>query len=37
MINCLAIEDEPLALRQLVTFIGKVPYLRLVAACPSAI
>lgn len=37
MIRCLAIDDEPLALRQLVNFISKVPYLHLVKACPSAL
>lgn len=37
MINCLAIDDEPLALRQLATYISKVPFLHLVAECGSAI
>ena len=37
MIRCLAIDDEPLALRQLANFISKVPYLHLVKACPSAL
>lgn len=36
MIRCLAIDDEPLALKQLTNFISKIPYLELVAACPSA-
>jgi len=36
MINVVAIDDEPLALRQLEMYIAKVPYLRLVAACRSA-
>jgi len=36
MIKCLAIDDEPLALKQLSTYIGKVPYLDLVAGCCSA-
>ena len=36
MIRCLAIDDEPLALQQLVNFIDKIPYLQLVKACPSA-
>ena len=36
MIRCLAIDDEPLALRQLTSYISKVPYLELVAACHSA-
>jgi len=29
MIRVLAIDDEPLALRQIVTYIGKVPFLEL--------
>lgn len=37
MIRCLAIDDEPLALRQLETYISKVDFLELVAACPSAL
>jgi DNA-binding LytR/AlgR family response regulator len=37
MIRCLAIDDEPLALRQLASYIQKVPYLQLVAECQSAI
>ena len=36
MITCLAIDDEPLALRQLVAYIGKVPFLQLVGECRSA-
>lgn len=36
MIRVLAIDDEPLALRQLEMYIGKVPFLTLVAACGSA-
>lgn len=36
MISCLAIDDEPLALRQLVTYISKVPYLQLAGQCRSA-
>lgn len=36
MIRVIAIDDEPLALRQLEMYIGKVPYLELVAACSSA-
>ena len=36
MIRVIAIDDEPLALRQLEMYIGKVPYLELVAACHSA-
>ena len=36
MIRVLAIDDEPLALRQLTTYISKVPFLELVSACPSA-
>ena len=37
MIRCLAIDDEPLALKQLVAYIGKVPFLELAAQCQSAI
>ena len=33
MIRCLAIDDEPLALQQIVTYIHKVPFLELVAQC----
>ena len=36
MIRCLAIDDEPLALQQLVAYIGKVPFLELAARCQSA-
>ena len=37
MIRCLAIDDEPLALQQLVTYINKVPFLELAAQCQSAL
>ena len=37
MIKCIAIDDEPLALKKLVTYIRKIPYLELVAECRSAI
>ena len=37
MIKCLAIDDEPLALQQLVTYISKVPDLELAAQCQSAL
>ena len=37
MIRCLAIDDEPLALQQLVTYINKVPFLELAAQCQSAV
>ena len=37
MIKCIAIDDEPLALKKLVTYIKKIPYLDLVAQCNSAI
>ena len=36
MITCLAIDDEPLALQQLVAYINKVPFLELAAQCQSA-
>ena len=37
MIKVLAIDDEPLALRQLVTYINKVPFLKLTGQCSSAL
>lgn len=36
MIKCIAIDDEPLALKKLVTYIKKTTYLELVAQCHSA-
>ena len=36
MIRCLAIDDEPLALQQIVAYIQKVPFLELAAQCQSA-
>lgn len=35
-INCIAIDDEPLALQQLSSYINKTPFLTLQAACKSA-
>ena len=37
MIRCLAIDDEPLALQQIVAYINKVPFLKLAAQCQSAV
>ena len=37
MIRCLAIDDEPLALQQIVAYINKVPFLELAAQCQSAV
>jgi len=37
MIRCIAIDDEPLALQQIVTYIGKVPFLELAGQCQSAL
>lgn len=37
MLKCIAIDDEPLALRQIKTYISKIPYLELVATCNNAI
>jgi DNA-binding LytR/AlgR family response regulator len=37
MIRCLAIDDEPLALKQLVNYINKIPFLELSAQCQSAV
>lgn len=36
MIRCIAIDDEPLALQQIVAYINKVPFLELAAQCQSA-
>lgn len=35
-INCIAIDDEPLALSQISGYIRKVPFLNLVSECPDA-
>ena len=37
MIRCIAVDDEPLALKQLETYISKVDFLELVACCASAL
>ena len=37
MIKCLAIDDEPLALKQLASYLGKVPFFELVGSCQSAV
>lgn len=37
MIRCLAIDDEPLALRQITGYIGKIPFLELVRTFNSAV
>ena len=36
-IRCIAIDDEPLALRQITSYIGKIPFLELVATFRSAV
>lgn len=36
MMKCLAIDDEPLALRQIKSYISKIPQLQLVEACSNA-
>lgn len=36
MIRVVIVDDEPLALKQLELYIGKIPFLELVASCPSA-
>ena len=36
MLKCIAIDDEPLALRQISSYIAKIPYLQLVASCNTA-
>ena len=37
MIRCIAIDDEPLALRQMVSYIEKTPSLELIEACDNAL
>lgn len=37
MIRCIAIDDEPLALRQIITYIKKTPFLELAGQCESAL
>ena len=37
MIRCIAIDDEPLALRQIATYISKIPFLELVETFRSAV
>lgn len=37
MLKCIAIDDEPLALRQLKSYIAKIPYLELAASCNNAL
>lgn len=37
MIKCLLIDDEPLALKQLQAYVGKVPFLELAGSCHSAL
>ncbi|WP_418992247.1 LytR/AlgR family response regulator transcription factor [Alistipes sp.] len=37
MLKCIAIDDEPLALRQLTAYISKIPYLELTATCNNAL
>lgn len=37
MLKCIAIDDEPLALRQLQSYIDKTPYLELLATCNNAL
>lgn len=37
MIRVLAIDDEPLALQQLASYLGKVPFFELVGTCQSAL
>ncbi len=35
-ISCIAVDDEPLALKQIVAYVQKTPFLNLIAACNSA-
>lgn len=37
MLKCIAIDDEPLALRQLQSYISKIPYLEMIASYDNAI
>ncbi|OFX19122.1 MAG: DNA-binding response regulator [Bacteroidetes bacterium GWA2_31_9b] len=37
MIRCIAIDDEPLALKQIKSYIEKTPFLEMVAVCDSAL
>jgi len=37
MIKCIAIDDEPLALRQIRSYISRIPYLEEVGACKNAV
>ncbi len=37
MIRCITIDDEPLALKQIASYIEKTPFLQLVSTCESAI
>ena len=37
MLNCLIVEDEPLAAEILSDYVAQIPYLQLVAICPDAI
>ena len=37
MLKCIAIDDEPLALRQIESYIRKIPYLELTASCNTAL
>lgn len=37
MLRCIAIDDEPLALRQISAYIAKIPYLQLAASCNNAL
>lgn len=37
MIRCIAIDDEPLALKQMVSYINKTPFLEIVGQCDNAL
>jgi len=37
MINCIAIDDEPLALKQIINYVEKTPYLNLLSSFESAL
>jgi two-component system LytT family response regulator len=37
MLTCIAVEDEPLALKRLMEYIGKIPYLQLIAVFENSL
>lgn len=37
ILNCIAVDDEPLALKLVETFIGQTPFLELISSCDNAV